>query len=1218
MYKYGQIGASLNTNGKCLSRKELNEAKIDIVENNDGTVSLFYRSNGKPLVIHERTECCELLGYNFDLDSQKCMWTNNCENDGFKILLNPVSNTNVLFDIDEGNACSLDISFDYLFDFKCSDINYLNEGELNIESSEESILIANNNSKIKEKERLLELIEIEESYNIPYVLNCNETNESFCLTEEGLVAWALFLGDKNYKTWVNSLGSDTNVYSCNDLKSFIESEPSNEEWLLNNCGFTIYDKIESVNKINNYNNQINEIKIDDVNDIAVSENPETTCDTYLSIFESLDISFNLEKLNKSTNKLETIYNETILNIGEGNLSTYVLENTNSSGFLINGDCDSIKSNIINELIEQYINNNDNPSEEVLNNLSGWFNSCWLNYNTNISDQTIINQIINEEINISIKVNGNCVNFSILIDNVVLNKDCQKIDNEFTFISEPPKFEIKKVLDNKKSWLGNDSVTEREFDLKYRETEYITKDKRLTLNTKEIDLNLSPARAVEQDLWCYISDNNCILESCDTLPKSELYSCPYGFNFDGDDNLVCVMSSFTETVKVGNTYLIDGNYNFNRVNHYGLRGTIFVDNDVNDLDWPIYWSGTPENQWVGPYYNVDYLTDSSGYVINSTSFGVEYGQGNILRWSSPEAFSGFYSQFGSSESPTVNNVPNPNLLWGGTPGLNSMVLAGRLFNSAIWVKDTGVNNQYFDNKWLGISECININETAIYNLGFAADDKIRIKINGKWLINPDITPYRPIGVNSGFDTFRENSRFTQTYVVLPIKLFKGKNVIEIEGFNGTAGAPAGFVTELYSATTNELKSMVTEAELDSVTIFSTKDFIGKEFDVVGSEGYFCPSNYALDTCLPEPYQCLKIDRVDSIENDTTSCCCPGDKIIVRDYSGENIELPQEETVDIDCEDLGSINREFRDARSKEFYFNDNYFNFNLESNCNEVYSLNEGTLEPLPNTNFNFWVSLENDSSVGLYKVSYDDDLSVQQIDKIKQTNPECCLSLNNVFNSTIDTPGTYKLFSWDDNLNKCVYNKCGDDGCINIDTLLTTEVTEFNNLEEFSETLSSELIDVKNRQTITSYPTIKMLYDRYNNNSLNFCDVESSNFDYFDMDDFGKKVGNYWVDLIEQVIPATTLWNSTYEYRNTIIDQQKFKYKNNNIFICNNPSDNYPFNELSNSNGYADVEVVYEILDDNEINTKTSCQGLWIMENTSSPNYLGTVTELNGIKIVKV
>jgi hypothetical protein len=52
---------------------------------------------------------------------------------------------------------------------------------------------------------------------------------------------------------------------------------------------------------------------------------------------------------------------------------------------------------------------------------------------------------------------------------------------------------------------------------------------------------------------------------------------------------------------------------------------------------------------------------------------------------------------------------------------------------------------------------------------------------------------------------------------------------------------------------------------------------------------------------------------------------------------------------------------------------------------------------------------------------------------------------------------------------------------------------------------------------------------------------------------FSELVGTYWVDLIEQVVPSTTIWGSTYVYGNTFWDQQKFEYKKYSLFTCNLP-----------------------------------------------------------------
>ena len=144
-----------------------------------------------------------------------------------------------------------------------------------------------------------------------------------------------------------------------------------------------------------------------------------------------------------------------------------------------------------------------------------------------------------------------------------------------------------------------------------------------------------------------------------------------------------------------------------------------------------------------------------------------------------------------------------------------------------------------------------------------------------------------------------------------------------------------------------------------------------------------------------------------------------------------------------------------------------------------------------------------------------------------------------------------------------------------------------------------------------------MLYDRYNLHSLDYCNVDSSRFDYFDMDNFGNSVGDYWIDLIEQVVPATTIWGSTYTYRNTIFDQQKYKYRQNNLYFCNDPSVNFPFSAISKDSSVSVETFNITLTEINTGNTITTvskelttrnCDGVWIMQSTCNPEFLGTVS----------
>ena len=124
-------------------------------------------------------------------------------------------------------------------------------------------------------------------------------------------------------------------------------------------------------------------------------------------------------------------------------------------------------------------------------------------------------------------------------------------------------------------------------------------------------------------------------------------------------------------------------------------------------------------------------------------------------------------------------------------------------------------------------------------------------------------------------------------------------------------------------------------------------------------------------------------------------------------------------------------------------------------------------------------------------------------------------------------------------------NKCGDYGIYLGDKI---DATSINNVGSFVDMLNSNIIDVKNRQSLSTYPTLRLLYERYINQTN--CDNKSNGFNYETMDGITKSINTYWVDLIEQFIPSTTIWGSTIVYRNTIFDTQKLKYRANSLFFC--------------------------------------------------------------------
>ena len=201
-------------------------------------------------------------------------------------------------------------------------------------------------------------------------------------------------------------------------------------------------------------------------------------------------------------------------------------------------------------------------------------------------------------------------------------------------------------------------------------------------------------------------------------------------------------------------------------------------------------------------------------------------------------------------------------------------------------------------------------------------------------------------------------------------------------------------------------------------------------------------------------------------------------------------------------------------------------------------------------------------------------ITAQTFNQTNNLDKECCESINKLLNDNgVTGLGLGKNYQWDSNTNSCnwyVSDDCSDckgdceycskskscvsgvtsgdtySVCINPLDFLDFDPSSINIKDIFDELVLSNLIDAKSRQTISDYPLLRLFYELYL--KANNCGKNLSNkFTYDTMFEFMDKIGDYWLDLIEQVVPATTIWegcdNSGKIYRNTIFDQNKFKYK---------------------------------------------------------------------------
>ncbi len=99
---------------------------------------------------------------------------------------------------------------------------------------------------------------------------------------------------------------------------------------------------------------------------------------------------------------------------------------------------------------------------------------------------------------------------------------------------------------------------------------------------------------------------------------------------------------------------------------------------------------------------------------------------------------------------------------------------------------------------------------------------------------------------------------------------------------------------------------------------------------------------------------------------------------------------------------------------------------------------------------------------------------------------------------------------------------------------------------EFAQNFWVNMINVRDRQFGGSknvgYPTLSSIYFKYLETQKNI-GVENSNFSYDKMIEYVNGMGNYWIRLVEQMIPASTIWNTGVKYENSIFHRQKFSWR---------------------------------------------------------------------------
>ena len=100
---------------------------------------------------------------------------------------------------------------------------------------------------------------------------------------------------------------------------------------------------------------------------------------------------------------------------------------------------------------------------------------------------------------------------------------------------------------------------------------------------------------------------------------------------------------------------------------------------------------------------------------------------------------------------------------------------------------------------------------------------------------------------------------------------------------------------------------------------------------------------------------------------------------------------------------------------------------------------------------------------------------------------------------------------------------------------------------EFSQTFWQNMINTRNRQYISDgktggYPTLQSIFWKYIE-SEQTVGIPNNNYTYQKLIDYVNGIGPYWTKLVEQMVPATTIWNGGVRLENSIFNKQKFVYR---------------------------------------------------------------------------
>ena len=545
-----------------------------VIYNDDGTVSGIntITTLPEPLTL----ACCNALNLTYDTNTDQCLWEAPCDTTDFTISIPPQNNDGVIFQVGPNEVCTCEIEFDYLFSWnanKLVDLAAFNATNLqhDISVTQTTLTALETNKNIAEAQ----LIVLQSQLDVISTQIMGLNQQIGALESKSILT-------ASETTQLASLKAQRIV--ATNQKTLLESQIASKQ------GEIVALDTEIINNTTNLNNLNIEFSATSTYNTMMSDLDSCVkLDVYSS--STLNVQSFVELAN--TNVLPSALEETLFK--NGDLLTYLDDNTDGlTGIYL----ESTPVNPPNGIVAfTGVSNNET---QIINNLivagdalgievkQSDFKSPWLHHKMTIVDTNALELIKNNKIKLGINIKDCNAPFSVLLDNIKINKVCVKTETDEVFITECPAFELKRVPDNKKSWITSDETQSRTHDLSKRDTDYSVNNNRLVVNTKEIDLDIDPAKAIECGMFKYYQKS----VGCNVIEGTPC-SCPPGYTADLVTN-TCNLTTFTGVTSTGPTLLAQTGDNSGVYGHLG--GYLYPEVSLTDSRLPIrrFYTGSSGN------------------------------------------------------------------------------------------------------------------------------------------------------------------------------------------------------------------------------------------------------------------------------------------------------------------------------------------------------------------------------------------------------------------------------------------------------------------------------------------------------------------------------------------------------------------------------------------------------------------------------------------------